>query len=334
MWHPHDLRGSRACRCASISPALYRGWAAHGAEAKAGIERTRVLARRGSGRACGARGHCGGGAHRRRFSHRGRFCANISCEQTGCHSAAEKRAGALSRWPGHAADGAPIFGSNQRPRRGKGRTGGSGITTLSADRLAFYDMVISQRPGVLSDGSSRCCGEPGCRLFMMSKTCTVCSTARGRDGLTYRLVTLKSRLMGQRIYSAAAELGRRCGNIADGISTFYDDDVRDFSGLEQTGSGTHILRSAVGKCRGREQVPPVPHRRKFAQWRTYSRTLGSERVGHRRHSHDMATPSPITGQRGFAGIRTEQSQVFRQGMEAARTGLRQRCISAPKLALL
>jgi SagB-type dehydrogenase family enzyme len=81
-------------------------------------------------------------------------------------------------------------------------------------------------------------GDASAVCFMMANLQTL-MTGAGPD--TYRLAHLEAGLMGQRIYAAATALGIGCC----GISTFYDDDVRSFCGLEQTG-WEPIYEMAVG----------------------------------------------------------------------------------------
>jgi SagB-type dehydrogenase family enzyme len=72
------------------------------------------------------------------------------------------------------------------------------------------------------------CGEASAVCFLMANLQTLMHGA-GPDA--YRLAHLEAGLMGQRVYAAATALGVACC----GISTFYDDDVRNFFGLEKTG---------------------------------------------------------------------------------------------------
>ena len=108
----------------------------------------------------------------------------------------------------------------------------------AADRLAILRYGEFRTDAAYLSTEQPMCGDAAAICFMMSNLHTL---LQGTGPDAYRLAHLEAGLMGQRIYSAAAALGVGCC----GISTFYDDDVRTFFGLEQTG-WEPIYELAVG----------------------------------------------------------------------------------------
>jgi SagB-type dehydrogenase family enzyme len=87
------------------------------------------------------------------------------------------------------------------------------------------------------------CGQAAAVCFLMADLRTLTASA-GPDA--YRLTHLEAGLAGQRVYLAANAIGLGCC----GIGAFYDDDVRAFFGLAETG-WEPVYALAVGIPAGR-----------------------------------------------------------------------------------
>ncbi len=96
------------------------------------------------------------------------------------------------------------------------------------------DRVVKVRRGDFhSKAAWLCCEQPICghaaALCFMLADLKKLSAAAGPD--TYRLAHLEAGVAGQRAYLAAGALGLGCC----GIGAFYDEEIREFLGLSQTG---------------------------------------------------------------------------------------------------
>ena len=115
--------------------------------------------------------------------------------------------------------------------------------------------VLLKRGNFRAQSQAMCVGQPRCgnaaALCLMTSNLGVTLHALGPD--VYRLAHLEAGIAGQRLALAAAASGIG----ASGIGSFYDDELRLFLGLEQTGWEV-IYATALGVPAAEVEAPPHP----------------------------------------------------------------------------